>query len=195
MRHDSEVSNVSTVPLKRSRAARRRAARNVTHCDLGERSTHPSRRPGKPHRSEARVRGRDVAARRRAAPLLHAGPRVEAPRALMGRTSAMLVRSAGPDGKVLVRPGPHSMWARSGAGVVCFRAHRCGRHVGSSALPGPPPAAVVLSSVPPAPSTPLSDTLAHQAEWPGPWHHERRRPLVHGVEGNAALQASSHPGP
>ncbi len=83
----------------------------------------------------------------------------------------------GPDGKVLARPGLHSMWARSGAGAVRFRAHQCGRHAGSSALPGPPPAAVVLlSSVPPAPSPPLSDTPAHQAARPGPGHHERRRP-------------------
>ena len=66
---------------------------------------------------------------------------------------------AGPDGKVLIRSGPHSLWARSGAGMVRSRVCRCGRHVVSSALPGPPPAAQVFQSS--VPSHPSAATLGY----------------------------------
>jgi hypothetical protein len=132
-------------------------------------SNHPER----PNGSKSRARGRHVTARRGAAPLLYAGPRVEAPRALMGRCWS------GP-GPTPCGPGPVPAWhasAQAGAAGTQGAA-------GSSTLPSPPPAAVVLlSSVPPAPSPLLSDMPAHQALRPGPRRRERRRPMLDGVVG------------
>ncbi len=98
------------------------------------------------------------------------------------------------DGKINPpQPRPHFMWARPGAGGAGMLRSSARRRSHPRGAVGVVLRSSAGGSNPPSespshrsPQQLLTDTLAHQALWPGPWHHVRRRNLDDGVYGITA---------